>query len=142
MALKLGGKTVSVSVNQIDTAAKPRLPENEIQTIQTIQQSVNSNPIKQVTIQQSEPLHPELVTRLLELKDKLTNQTPGIADSLHVIHKVLLSDPSQVTIMTAEQRAIFFQGLMKQTMTEITTSAAKSSKKKFDVANMTLDDLM
>jgi len=126
MALKLGGKSVSVSgVSgvQIDTAAKPRLPENEIQTIQSVNENVNDNEnqshsqvnlnqIEQVTIQQSEPLHPELVTRLLELKDKLTNQTPGIADSLHVIHKVLLSDPSQVTIMTAEQRAIFFQGLM------------------------------
>lgn len=148
MALKLGGKTVSVSgVSgvQIDTAPKARLPENDIQTIQSVNESqshlqVNSNPIN--PLQQSEPIHAELVTRLLELKDKLTNQTPGIADSLHVIHRILLSDPSQVTIMTAEQRAIFFQGLMKQTMTAITTSAAKGVKKKFDIANMTLDDLM
>jgi hypothetical protein len=67
-----------------------------------------------------------ILLRLAQLEQDLLDQNPGISDNLRLIHRAMLDDPSQVTLLSLEQRALFFQGLMKQTMTVITTAAAKS----------------
>jgi hypothetical protein len=67
-----------------------------------------------------------ILLRLAQLEQDLLTQNPGISDNLRLIHRAMLDDPSQVTLLSLEQRALFFQGLMKQTMTVITTAAAKS----------------
>lgn len=68
----------------------------------------------------------EILTRLAQLEADLLAQNPGISDNLRLIHRAMLNDPSQVTLLTIDQRALFFQGLMHQTMTVITTAASKS----------------
>jgi hypothetical protein len=85
----------------------------------------------------------QIEQRIKQLEADLKAGTPQIAESLRIIHRALLEDPEQVTILTDEQRAIFFQGLMKQTATVITTTASKtrqSSKKEFK--DISLDDLL
>jgi hypothetical protein len=67
-----------------------------------------------------------ILLRLAQLEQDLLDQNPGISDNLRLIHRAMLDDPSQVTLLSLDQRALFFQGLMKQTMTVITTAAAKS----------------
>jgi hypothetical protein len=67
-----------------------------------------------------------ILLRLAQLEQDLLTQNPGISDNLRLIHRAMLDDPSQVTLLSLDQRALFFQGLMKQTMTVITTAAAKS----------------
>ena len=85
-----------------------------------------------------------ILERLAQLQQDLVAVTPNIAGCLREIHKALLADPEQVTLLTSEQRAIFFQGLSKHTNTVITTTASKTSSRsnKKEFSNMSLDDLL
>lgn len=84
-----------------------------------------------------------ITERLATLKADLELANPNIGENLRFIHRALLDDPAQVTILTDADRAVFFQGLMKQTLTVITATASKTRQtSKKDYANTTVDDLM
>ena len=84
-----------------------------------------------------------ITARLNELALALQTANPNISDNLRLIHRALLDDPEQVTLLTLEQRATFFQGLMKQTQVSISAVAAKTRQTtKKDMSQMSLDDLL
>ena len=84
-----------------------------------------------------------ITSRLQELALALQTANPNISDNLRLIHRALLDDPEQVTLLTLEQRATFFQGLMKQAQVQISAVAAKTRQTvKKDMSQMSLDDLL
>jgi hypothetical protein len=99
--------------------------------------------LESITSTNSSTANSFILERLAQLQQDLQQATPNISGCLREIHRALLTDPEQVTLLTNEQRAVFFQGLSKHTNTVITTAASKSrqsSKKEF--ASMSLDDLL
>jgi hypothetical protein len=85
----------------------------------------------------------EITNRLNNIAAALLTANPEITNDLHFIHRAILDDPSQVTLLTDEQKTIFFAGLMKKTGAEIIATASKSkagSTKK--LAALSVDDLL
>jgi hypothetical protein len=48
-----------------------------------------------------------ILLRLAQLEQDLLTQNPGINDSLRLIHRAMLNDPSQVTLLSLEQRGTY-----------------------------------
>lgn len=87
-------------------------------------------------------LDPEIASRLEELSYQLNQALPDIRTHLLFIHKAILKDPAQVTLLTPAQKAIYFQSLSKQTRVELTAKAASSSKSSKKTANLDIDGFM
>jgi hypothetical protein len=87
-------------------------------------------------------LDPEIASRLEELAYQLNQSLPDIRTHLLFIHKAMLKDPAQVTLLTIQQRATYFQSLSKQTRVELTAKAASTSKASKKTANLDLDGFM
>ena len=122
-----------------DVPAVPAVPISPDSNKQSVAFESNSTEIKQPA--QDSRVNTTILARLTALQDDLLTGNPGISDNLRLIHRALLDDPEQVTLLTNEQRAVFFRGLSKQTGVVLTAVAAKS-RKKLDVASMTADDLL
>jgi hypothetical protein len=81
--------------------------------------------------------------RLSSIAAALLTANPDITNDLHFIHRAILEDPAQVTMMTEEQKITFFAGLKYKTGAEIIATTAKSkqaSSKK--LAALSVDDLL
>ena len=119
--------------------AVPAVPSSNKQSVAF--ESSNTEIEQNSQANQDSRVNANILARLAALQDDLVTGNPGISDNLRLIHRALLDDPEQVTLLTNEQRAIFFRGLSKQTGVVLTAVAAKS-RKKLDVASMTVDDLL
>lgn len=121
-------------------ASKTRQPEPQ-ETVTTI--FSNSIPTKQheqhEQLKQS-GINPIILDKLLYIETSLKSAQPQITEALKTIHRAMLEDPEQVTILTDENRHLFFQGLMKQTGTEIIASG--KGKKAASAKNFTVDDFL
>lgn len=150
----------------IPAASKPIQPATPAEPSQQTQVNIATNLQAQASIEANKPTEQQapaiqeslatkldqqeiskasehICERLDQLQLDLMQGNPNIGEGLRIIHRALLEDPEQVTLLTTEQRAIFFQGLMKQTSVSITTAASKTkqtSKKEFK--EMTVDDLL
>ena len=72
----------------------------------------------------------EIKEKLATLEASLLEQSPGMANLLRDIHKILKQDPDLVTILSEEDCSILVRGLKKQTATNIATAALKKGGKK------------
>lgn len=136
--IKLAIPAASSQPAQVNIATNLQAPASS-------QQSTASQPSLATKLEQQEvsKAAEHICERLDQLQLDLMQANPNIGEGLRIIHRALLEDPEQVTLLTTEQRAIFFQGLMKQTSVTITTAASKTkqtSKKEFK--EMTVDDLL
>ena len=89
----------------------------------------------------------EIAQRIISLQAALLDQNKDITTDLHFIHRAILEDPAQVTMMTEEQKNIFFTGLMRKTGAEITAKVAKSKatgagKTNKRLSEIDVDDLL
>lgn len=125
---------------------------SQLQNIPTVSAS-STNPEPQPTANNSTAnttasvasdtsLDPEIASRLEELAYQLNQSLPDIRTHLLFIHKAMLKDPAQVTLLTIQQRATYFQSLSKQTRVELTAKAASTSKASKKTANLDLDGFM
>jgi hypothetical protein len=73
-----------------------------------------------------------------ELQQLIQSAHPRMPILLKDIHKILMADPENVTLLDEESIGIIVAGLKKQTATEITAGALK---KKSTLKNTTLADL-
>lgn len=116
---------------------------NIIPHIPTISDTDNNTASAEpVTITDTNNLDIEISSRLEELSYQLNQAIPDIRSHLMFIHKAMLKDPAQVTLLTPEQKAIYFQSLSKQTRVELVTKAASSSKASKKTANLDIDGFM
>jgi hypothetical protein len=83
----------------------------------------------------------EIKIKIAELQAAILQSHPTIPTLLQAIHKVLKSDPENVTLMSEEDIGILVSGLKKQTMTEITTAVLKSKAGTKGLKNTSLADL-
>lgn len=128
----------------ISEEAKPALPGGG--NVITSQPQTPPPAITALAIKQSGAIQPSacanICQRLEQLQSDLLAANPGISENLRLIHRALLDDPEQVTLLTDDQRAVFFQGLMRQTTTVITATASKTRGSKKEYASLTVDDLL
>jgi hypothetical protein len=82
----------------------------------------------------------EVQEKLAQLEQALLEQTPNMPTLLRSIHSHLKKDPDVVTLLSEQECAILVQGLKKQTLTEIATTAVKKKPKKA-LSRMTVADL-
>ena len=82
--------------------------------------------------------HEAIHMQIAELQELILSKHPRMPMLLRDIHKILKSDPDNVTLMDEEDIAILVSGLIEQTKTTITTTALK---KKSTLKNTTLADL-
>lgn len=75
----------------------------------------------------TEPVGFALAEKVQSLKDAILEKHPRMPTLLAEIHKTLLAQPEQVTLMSEDELAILFSGLMKQSGVEF-AKAAMSSK--------------
>lgn len=143
---KIGATNTVNTVNTVNTQT-PNIPdEPKKQEINEIQKPVtNDNDshlhqnTKQQPIQQSEASD-EIIAKINELRDELTTAQPKLTCAIKHIFKATLADPAQVTLLTDEQRSVYFRALMKQTNIEIVTKSVKSRSKKTTVTSV--EDLL
>ena len=84
----------------------------------------------------------DLVAKLDQLAWDLQEATPNLGESLRYIHRALLADPVQVTILSDTERSIFFQGLMRQSTVAIIAKATKTRTPKAGKEALSVDDFM
>lgn len=84
----------------------------------------------------------DLVAKIDQLKYDLQEASPNIGEALRYIHRALLQDPVQVTVLNDTERSIFFQGLMRHSTTEIVAKATKKRMPKADKEALSVDDFM
>ena len=82
----------------------------------------------------------QLSEKIQSLQSALLENNPRMPVLLRDIHKLLKEDPEVVTLPDEDEIAIIISGLKRQTMTEIATTAAKSSPRKA-IKNIGLADL-
>lgn len=81
-----------------------------------------------------------LILKLDELQAAIAANTPDMPSLLQMIHRNLMQDPEQVTLLTSEQVAVIVNGLKKQTQTEIVTAVVSGGKGKA-LKNISIDDI-
>jgi hypothetical protein len=81
----------------------------------------------------------EIKIKIAELQAAILQSHPTMPTLLQAIHRILKSDPENVTLMSEEDIGILVSGLKKQTMTEITTAVLKTNSKA--LKNTSLADL-
>ena len=84
----------------------------------------------------------DLVAKLDQLAWDLQEATPNLGESLRYIHRALLADPVQVTILSDTERSIFFQGLMRQSTVAIIAKATKTRMPKAGKEALSVDDFL
>lgn len=118
---------------------KPALEPAQAPTIKP-QEPIQASPQSEAPI--SSTLNSDILINLNELEKALLNDSPKLAECLRHIFKATLEDPSQVTIMTDEQRSIYFRGLTKQTNVELVSASLKKRTAKPKGTQISVDDLM
>lgn len=82
---------------------------------------------------------PEVIKQnITELEQLILTAHPKLPILLREIHKILLADIDNITLLTDADIGILVSGLKKQTATEIT---AKLMTKKVSLKNTSIDDL-
>lgn len=84
----------------------------------------------------------DLVAKIDQLAYDLQEASPNIGEALRYIHRALLQDPVQVTVLNDTERSIFFQGLMRHSTTEIIAKATKKRTPKAGKEALSVDDFM
>jgi hypothetical protein len=80
----------------------------------------------------------QIKMQITELQQLIQSAHPRMPILLKDIHKLLMADPDNVTLLDDESIGVIVSGLKKQTATEITAGALK---KKTTLKNTTLADL-
>ena len=118
----------------------------KIQAVQITQPAQHCTATASQNQLQDQNLNPdiEILNRLTLIEQELIRSNPNIKDHLRLIHRTMLNDPSQVTLLSTEQRSIFFRGLMKQAGIESLTTEMKkkSNKPQKSSAELDLNDLI
>lgn len=81
----------------------------------------------------------ELSSKIQTLDEALRFNHPTMAILLREIHTTLLKQPDNITLLKDEEINIIVNGLMKKTMTQISTKVMKSTKK--SIKGISVDDL-
>lgn len=81
--------------------------------------------VSTITEQPLEQPKKEILDAINNLRVSLQESDPDIINYVRHIHKALLEDVSQVTILTNEQRAVFFAGLSAITKEQIIAKEIK-----------------
>jgi len=84
----------------------------------------------------------DLVAKIDQLAYDLQEASPNIGEALRYIHRALLQDPVQVTVLNDTERSIFFQGLMRHSTTEIIAKATKKRTPKAGKEALSVDDFI
>jgi hypothetical protein len=102
---------------------------NTIQPIPAI--SVDNIQPNQPVLSDSELFETQIITtQLSELKAKLETNNPDPHDNVRTLMKALQSDPTQVTLLTIEQRDIISKSMSVIAGIDLVADVAKSAKKK------------
>jgi hypothetical protein len=149
LVLKLPTPTTSQAVSVAPTPTQPERPEQIAATVPTAiaEAAFELKPQPQPQPKEQQPeislASQQIVERLASMQSELLQANPEITNDLHFIHRAILADPSQITMLTEEQKIIFFAGLMQKTGAEIIATVSKSkqaSSKK--LAALSVDDLL
>lgn len=82
-----------------------------------------------------------ILNALSNLQDGLLADSPNISSHIITIHKAMKDDPHQVVIMSEEQKAVFFAGLMKATNNYIVATTKGAKKSKASNVSIDVDDI-
>lgn len=79
--------------------------------------------------------------KVLNLKEKLDTQNPGMEGYLREIHTNLHKDESLVQCLTPEEIGIIVAGLSQKAKTKIIEDAVSKKVSKKSLGNLTFDDI-